>query len=385
MIYKPNYARAQKLAYDTVKNSNQSTLPISVKKIIKGFKNLHIQKFSTFAKKRGFSLEETYELLDTKEGCLWMRKDGSYLILYNDMVDNKGRVRFTLAHELGHFLLKHNERNNKTQISRYSLTAEEYDAFEKEANYFAKRLLAPIPLIDEIRSIWNGINIYQIEDIFEVSFSVSDYLIKELNRRNQTTNIARENHELVYNFSNELRQKLESKLCERCGGSCNIGDNFCSICGFDKFSTAKGISYSWFKKEIDESMKYPGIQTNENSFATTCPRCENDFLIDNQEFCQICGANLFNKCIGNINPGDTDNWGAPFNVHNLQGCGQHLSGDARYCPVCGGLSSFYYQEILSDWKTAQEDIIMQAKIIADPFSASSIEYQTALENSRMAQ
>lgn len=128
-ILKPDYAHAQAAAYDLVQNSNQAKLPISIKKLIRSLPNLHLQKYSVFAKKNKISVEEVYHFTNSEEGCLWMRSDGTYLVLYNDTIDNSGRVRFTLAHELGHYVLKHNERSGKTILSRYSLSDDEYDLF----------------------------------------------------------------------------------------------------------------------------------------------------------------------------------------------------------------------------------------------------------------
>ena len=52
----------------------------------------------------------------------------SYFILYNDNMDIN-RIRFTIAHEIGHIALGHEESNDET---------------ESEADYFARHLLVPI-------------------------------------------------------------------------------------------------------------------------------------------------------------------------------------------------------------------------------------------------
>ena len=55
-------------------------------------------------------------------------------ILYNDTKDYS-TIKFTLAHELGHIVLGHKEDN---------------DISQKEANCFARNLLCPVPVIDEL-------------------------------------------------------------------------------------------------------------------------------------------------------------------------------------------------------------------------------------------
>ena len=52
----------------------------------------------------------------------------SYFILYNDNMDIN-RIRFTIAHEIGHIALGHEESNDET---------------ESETDYFARHLLVPI-------------------------------------------------------------------------------------------------------------------------------------------------------------------------------------------------------------------------------------------------
>lgn len=60
---------------------------------------------------------------------LTLRRDGQYVILYNDKVGNDRRRAFTLAHEVGHILLSH--------------AGEHPEVEEREANAFAASLLCP--------------------------------------------------------------------------------------------------------------------------------------------------------------------------------------------------------------------------------------------------
>jgi Zn-dependent peptidase ImmA (M78 family) len=53
------------------------------------------------------------------------------------------RIRFTLAHELGHFILPHNR-------SVFSCQESQMDRWEQEANRFAAELLMPQPLIKRL-------------------------------------------------------------------------------------------------------------------------------------------------------------------------------------------------------------------------------------------
>ena len=61
---------------------------------------------------------------------------------YNDRIRPQGRIRFTLAHELGHILLGH--LTAAEPVTRRNLgDMENGDTWETAANIFASRLLAP--------------------------------------------------------------------------------------------------------------------------------------------------------------------------------------------------------------------------------------------------
>lgn len=351
----PNYATAQEKAYDTIFKSNISVLPVSIKKIIKMYPNLHLQKFSNFAKKNNLTINETIELLDSEDGCLWMRDDSTYIILYNDTIENKGRVRFTLAHELGHYILKHNEKSGKTKLSRYSLAEKEYDTFEKEANYFAKRLLAPIPLVDTYLSEWKKIDKSDIEDIFSTSHTVAMYVIKGLQKRYQVFSIVRETHKLVKNFKFFLYKDLQTITCVKCGTAIYKENSYCHICGNILLEEKNNSNFYKNRERRLNSMIYSDIDTNDLGYATTCPRCSNDGIWENQDCCQICGIHLQNKCIGETRNNETDDWGNTYNTLNLNGCQSTLRGDARFCPYCGGNTSYNYQKVLTSWEDELKD------------------------------
>lgn len=363
----PNYALAQSVAYDTVYFSNQDKLPLSIKKLIRSIPNLHIQKYSKFAEKRNLSLEETYEILDSEEGCLWMRSDGQYIILYNDAVDNSGRIRFTLAHELGHYLLKHNEKSKKTSLARYSLTSEDYDVFEKEANYFAKRLLAPIPLIDLYIASWSKIYPQSIEFAFDTSFTVASYIINDLHRRQKLANIVKEGHPLTKNFVDYIDQDSTSQICTECRSLQSITHRYCSFCSSSTFIKSTAKNYDHYFLERKEIMIYSKIETNEQGTPITCPQCKAEQLNDEFTFCPYCSVILHNSCLGphenrfiEIDRGEYEEKLLLDQISG--GCGAKLDGGYRYCPTCGSETSYYNQKLLKSWKE-------ELKRNTDPFQS----------------
>lgn len=356
MIYNsPDYAYAQKSAYETIQNCNQTLLPLSLKKLIRSYSNLHIQKYSVFAKKKNITVNDVCQLLDSEEGCLWMRSDGSYIILYNDTIENTGRIRFTLAHELGHYILKHNEKTKKTMLTRYSLNGDEYDIFEKEANYFAKRLLAPIPLVDLYIANWKKINASCIEFVFDTSYTVANYVVNDLKTRYRNSSIIREGHPMVDNFINFINSDAGSQICTNCFYVQTKQNIFCPICSSKNFIQSNADNYSKFYLERRKNMEYSKIETNENCTPIKCPKCKYEYLADKFNYCPICSTYIHNVCLG----GDRTRFYEAYEEiitrslherHQESICKGNLDGDHRYCSKCGSPTSFNEQDLLPSWE-----------------------------------
>jgi hypothetical protein len=94
--------------------------------------------------------------------CMEFSQDGFTLdntIYYNDIVIPK-KIRFTLMHEIGHIVLKHNNKN---------LLA------EAEANFFAQYILAP-PVLIYANDSTVDMNEIKIQDLFNVTSTASEYI-----------------------------------------------------------------------------------------------------------------------------------------------------------------------------------------------------------------
>jgi len=96
------------------------------------------------------------------------------IIIDNDLYfedKNQNRLRFTLAHEIGHLIL-HQEEIKKMELNnldkwmkfRQGLSENDNDWFEWQAREFAGRLLVPTnQLVKEIQSLQMGIDQYKEE------------------------------------------------------------------------------------------------------------------------------------------------------------------------------------------------------------------------------
>lgn len=330
----PNYKLVNDLVYYVHKNLCTHKLPIDLS-FIYNFPNLKIKTYSWFAKKNKLSIEETINYINSDSGCCWyLVNENKYLILYNDLIDNPCHNRWTLAHELGHYLLKHNEVCNTAILGRNSLGEKDYKIYEKEANCFAKELLAPLNVICNILNNFSILDIMNLCDLsYEASHYIYDYIVNGLqmgisyNCETKTTKL----------FNNFITNHKFLNSCLNCNYSFNsLNAKFCPICG----------SNNLIKGDLKEKMKYKcDYNLDANGRITKCPICHNEEIIDG-EYCKICGTYLINKCTNFIE----DEWG-----YQINGCGKLAESNARYCIYCGNETTFYKNHLLCDYKNYDID------------------------------
>ncbi len=82
------------------------------------------------------------KLKDLDSQGIFILKDGSKLILLNENIRYETRKRFTVAHEIGHYIIPEHENIyncSQEDIEKYQA----HNIIEKEANEFAAELLMP--------------------------------------------------------------------------------------------------------------------------------------------------------------------------------------------------------------------------------------------------
>ena len=129
----PDYRRAVAAAYrmretyGTGGLSFDPFVPLSVEP------HLRVCRYTTFCGMHGIDIGQF--LLRVSQDGFTLREGRRYIILYNDAPHiPDARKRFTLAHELGHYVLRHRSDGEKQ---------------EREANCFARNLLAPYWIADQ--------------------------------------------------------------------------------------------------------------------------------------------------------------------------------------------------------------------------------------------
>ena len=169
----PNYNYATNQAYRLLNEFSVYSFPTPIFLIIKKFSDIKLLSYTQVAKKQNITYDQFYSLASSEYG--FSKKDNitnKTLILYNDKKDETV-IRFTLAHELAHYYLHHYE--------------DDY-AEDKEANCFARNILCPVPIIQEM-----GIStIKEYTEAFKVSEPMANVAIQM--KYVDSINITKENY-----------------------------------------------------------------------------------------------------------------------------------------------------------------------------------------------
>lgn len=173
----PRYNFARQRAYQLLCELEVSRLPVDPWKIAARLQNVYIYKWTELCGMNGIAdpLNIDKEGADAKTQHL--RGRAEYLVVYDDRVRNYRRVRWTIAHEIGHILLGHLISFDATALNRGSLTETEYKVLEREADTFAVNLLAPMTIIKRLPSIQTREDLMRLCDL---SGEASDNCMEEL-------------------------------------------------------------------------------------------------------------------------------------------------------------------------------------------------------------
>lgn len=156
MIDLPDYNKATNAAYEELQDYDGRYPQIDIFHLLQNHPKIKLHTFTEISSRLGITVEEfVAELSESDMGyTVYDRVKERWLIYYNDTKCDT-TIRFTIAHELGHIALKHTEDNSIT---------------DREANCFARNLLCPVPIRDEL-------DLKTLED-FCSAFGISDRMAK---------------------------------------------------------------------------------------------------------------------------------------------------------------------------------------------------------------
>lgn len=145
------------------------SFPFSLKSLIRSKTDL---KTKSFSKAAAYGIE--MEDFGSDDAVLMCKEEtGKNIIFYNDQIAVKNRIKFSLAHELGHYVLRHRLKDE-----------DYYGIFEVEANFFAAELLMPQQVIFELSRRGAIISVDNLMKWFGVSHQAAQKRIETLNKIN---------------------------------------------------------------------------------------------------------------------------------------------------------------------------------------------------------
>jgi len=163
-------------------------------------------KFNVEALARAMGLEVKYGGLDKPDAWLFRKPKGKSIIRINNRVRTESRRRFSLAHELGHWVL-HPHLTQLTACTQENLADYLNSIEETEANWFAATLLMPKYLISEaIRG--RDPSFATIEQITE------DFGTSRIAAARRFVELTKERVILVYSKSGQIIWRAKSKAAQ---------------------------------------------------------------------------------------------------------------------------------------------------------------------------
>lgn len=171
------YSAARDASWRVIAENNIDSLPVDVFRLAQdmGIKVVPYSKGNPLMVLLGVSRHK-----ESNDG-LYVRFLGKSYIFYDDEVSSEGRIRFTIAHEIGHHILGH-IRRNLFVIPRCAerrrggtLTVK-----ERQANIFASRLLAPSVVLDSL----NATTEEEIANLCGISKEAAEYRLNRIKKIN---------------------------------------------------------------------------------------------------------------------------------------------------------------------------------------------------------
>lgn len=169
MKNKPNFSFARKKANEILLMRENSTFPISPEKVKIFNKNIIITSFSNYIKITGTNINELTNNGNFKDGyTITNIRPNTDIIFYNDKIESHGRIRWTIAHEIGHIVLNHKEQCDINEI---------------EANTFASQLLLPQCILEYLIQYGSAIDANYIENKFGLSHEASLKVLQQVGKK----------------------------------------------------------------------------------------------------------------------------------------------------------------------------------------------------------
>ena len=167
VTYKPDFRKAYKLANEILLKSQElKGFPFSVTKVIREITDIQCCSYD-----RAHKYDIDIEAFGS-DAAILTEYAGRLIIFYNQQ-DIQPRIRFSMLHEIGHYLLEHKLKTENLNL---------YEKQEVETNYFAAQLLMPEQTLIEIQARGKHISTDFLVSSFQVSKEAARKRIETLNK-----------------------------------------------------------------------------------------------------------------------------------------------------------------------------------------------------------
>lgn len=377
-IRKPDYTSVTFTAHQVFLTRTDHSFPINILKLCNTLYKTKLSTYEEFAEEIGKSVSFVAKKIGKNNDAFTLNRGEEFIIVYNDdIIDNVvGRIRFSIAHEIGHILLNH-FNGNDLLLTRGGLTEKKYSILEMEADKFAQELLLPTFLIN------TGSSVKVISTQFDVSKQVAEITLK--NRKKNLWLKPTLPYQALFktkknpiNFlktintfcieprdSNNYNSKIQRLLlkpnyyfCPHCK---NLEKTFksqmfyCVVCGSDNLEIIPEKKYFLFHELKEKNiMTYSRLEIDQDSRLKQCPIGQNDHVSHN--FCSVCGIPVINKCSKyRFEEVAYDEYDWVLDTDDSFECDIKLEGSDRFCPVCGCASTFHKNNLLQSWDFTEID------------------------------
>lgn len=176
---KPRYATITRKAYQLLAELEIAKFPVDPFEIINQLDSLYLAAWTELKENTSDSDPLLLKVRKLDAETIVKRGSGEYLIVYDDTIGYLPRIRFTLAHEIGHIVMGHFTEFEKTSL-REGVAPAEKIVLEREADAFAAELLAPRTILQRFPGIKN--DPAWLQQTCFLSEQAADIRAKELKR-----------------------------------------------------------------------------------------------------------------------------------------------------------------------------------------------------------
>ena len=204
-LIRTRYSICKNAAIDLLLQQIDFSIIIDARKL-KLYDNIYISTFQNFSEVTGIAIDILTSQSALRDGYT-LKTDGRFIILYDRDMENSfpQRMRFTLAHEIGHVYLGHDCDGVIEQ---------------QEANLFASELLAPSAIVERLVTGNYEYDIETTRSMFGLSWATAQIKIDNIIRKKKLfgSSCGIRERQLIQMYNDKAKNCKPKSFTEKFGG-----------------------------------------------------------------------------------------------------------------------------------------------------------------------